>query len=438
MAARATQRHALVYNFAVSTTTGSPGPNHLFYGWVVVSGSFFVLLIGFGIAYSFASFFDALKEEFNASRGDVSLVFAITGFLYFALGAVSGPIADRVGPRRVVVFGVLLIVGGLALASRAQALWQVYVTYSLGVGAGVGFAYVPALGAVQRWFVRQRGSASGLAVTGIGLGTLCMPLLATALIDLQGWRCAYLSLALLSLAVGIPSALLIEHSPARRNLHPDGDTPSGMASTGILASAGLDVRQALRARPFWLLYAAGVCCALGLFIPFAHLVPYAEDHGMSATQGAVLIGFIGVGSTVGRLGTGPSADRLGRRPALAYTFGAMAASLVFWLVATNFWTLAVFALWFGAAYGGFVALLPALASDYFGGRNAGGILGILFTGAAFGALLGPTLAGVAYDLNDSYTLPIAFGAAMNALAVCCVLMIASPSTWRAANVPQPA
>ena len=420
----------------MNPTADSPSANHPFYGWAVVAGSFFVLMVGFGIAYSFASFFDPLEEEFNASRGDVSLVFAITGFLYFALGAVSGPIADRIGPRRVVVVGVLLIVGGLALASRAQSLWQVYVTYSVGVGTGVGFAYVPALGAVQRWFVRQRGSASGFAVTGIGLGTLAMPLLATALIDLQGWRNAYLSLAALALAVGIPSALLIEHSPARRNLNPDGDASS--ADTIALVSVGLDLRQALRARPFWLLYGAGVSCALGLFIPFAHLVPYAKDHGMSGTEGAVLIGMIGVGSTVGRLATGPSADRLGRRPALAYTFAAMAVSLVFWLVATDFWTLVVFAVWFGAAYGGFVALLPALASDYFGGRNAGGILGILFTGAAFGALLGPTLAGVAYDVSDSYTLPIAFGAAMNAVAVACVLLSASPATWRAANVPQPA
>jgi MFS family permease len=407
-----------------------------FYGWAVVTGTFFVVLIGFGIAYSFAAFFDSLKRDFDASRGDVSLVFAITGFLYFSLGAVSGPIADRIGPRRVVIFGIFLMVVGLALASRAQALWQVYLTYSLGVGLGVGFAYVPAIGAVQRWFVRKRGAASGFAVTGIGVGTLAMPLLATGLIDLQGWRDAYLSLAAITVVVGVPAALLIEHSPARRNLHADGDSLSLAASK--LAIGGLDVRRALRTRPFVLLYSAAVLSGLGLFIPFAHLVPYAKDHGLSETQGAVLIGLIGIGSTVGRLAMGPSADRFGRRSSLAYSFAAMAASLAFWLIATNLWTLAIFALWFGAAYGGYVALVPALATDYFGGRNAGGILGILFTGAGFGALLGPTLAGVAYDVSDSYTLPIAFGAATNIGALICILLLAAPDAWRAIHIPEPA
>lgn len=417
-------------------TSAAPTPRAgPFYGWAVVGGTFLVLFVGFGIAYSFAAFFDSLKAEFDASRRDVSLVFSITGFLYFSLGAVSGPLGDRVGPRRVVALGIVLIVAGLALASRAQALWQVYVTYSIGVGLGVGFAYVPAVAAVQRWFLRRRGSASGLAVTGIGVGTLAMPLLATALIDLQGWRGAYLSLAALALLAGIPAALLIEHSPQRRNLHADGDTLSAAASA--VAMSGYSLREVLRTRPFWFLYGAAVASGLGLFIPFAHLVPYAKDHGLTATQGALLIGLIGVGSSVGRLAMGPSADRFGRRPSLAAAFGGMAATLVLWLVAKEMWSLALFAVLFGAAYGGYVAIVPALASDYFGGRNAGGIIGVLYTGAGFGALIGPTLAGVAFDLNDSYTVPIVFGAAMNVLAATFVLILASPAGWREQRMVQP-
>ncbi|MFP3711765.1 MFS transporter, partial [Paraburkholderia sp. SIMBA_009] len=77
----------------------------------------------------------------------------------------------------------------------AHTLLQVYVAYGLGVGFGVGCAYVPAVGAVQRWFVRRRGFASGLAVAGIGVGTLVMPPLASALIAHVGWRGAYVTLA---------------------------------------------------------------------------------------------------------------------------------------------------------------------------------------------------------------------------------------------------
>ncbi len=204
----------------VSTRRADGEP--FFYGWAVVAATFVVLFVGFGVAYSFASFFHALRDQFNATRSEVSLVFAITGFLYFGIGAVSGPAADRIGPRRVVVAGVALIGAGLLLASRARELWQVYLTYSLGVGLGVGLAYVPAVGAVQHWFVRRRGFASGLAVAGIGAGTLAMPPLAAAMIAAAGWRAAYAVLAVVALAAGIGAALFIEGSPERRGFLPDG------------------------------------------------------------------------------------------------------------------------------------------------------------------------------------------------------------------------
>lgn len=400
-----------------------------FYGWAVVAGTFVVLFVGYGIAYSFAAFFHALRDEFGATRGEVSLVFAITGFLYFSLGAVSGPLADRIGPRRVVLGGVLLIGAGLLLASRAGELWQVYLTYGLGVGVGVGFAYVPAIGAVQRWFVRRRGFASGLAVAGIGAGNLIVPPLAERLIEGTSWRTAYAALGVGALALGCGAALLLEHSPARRGLLPDGDRAEGGVATPI---TGMTVREALHARPFWLLYAATIATSLGVFIPFAHLAPYARDHGLSQSTGTVLVGLIGVGSAAGRLGLGGTADRVGRRRALVGTFLGMAVALLWWTAATSTWSLALFAVFFGVCYGGFVALVPALAADYFGGRSVGAIIGLLYTGASVGALAGPTLAGVAYDLRDSYTVPIAISAAANLIAVACMALLADPASTRPA------
>src|SRR5580698_4834316 len=155
----------------------------VFYGWFVVVGAFAVTLIGFGSAYTFSAFLHSLQTEFAASRGSVSLVFSLAGFLYFALGIISGPLADRWGARLLSTLGMLLIAVGLCAASLARTLGEVYVAYGLGVGLGVGCSYVPALGAVQRWFVKRRGFASGLAVSGIGVGTLVMPPMASLLID---------------------------------------------------------------------------------------------------------------------------------------------------------------------------------------------------------------------------------------------------------------
>jgi MFS family permease len=416
---------------------GVRGPR-LFYGWAVVAATFIVLCIGFGIAYSFAAFFQALRDEFHGSRAGISLVFGITGFLYFSLGAVSGPLADRFGPRRVVAAGVLLIAAGVLVASRAQALWQVYLTYSLGVGLGVGFAYVPAISAVQRWFVRRRGVASGLAVAGIGVGNLAMPPLAAALIDHTNWRTAYVLLGLLALALGLTAAALIEHSPQRRGLLPDGAparSRSPQAADSTTHGDEVGVRAALASRPFKLLYAATAASSLGLFIPFVHLAPYARDHGLSGAAGAWLVALIGVGSTVGRFALGGTADRLGRRRSLMVMFAGMGLSLLWWTVAVDLWALALFALLFGVCYGGFVALIPALTTDYFGGRSAGGIIGLLYTSVAVGTLAGPWLAGMIYDVRESYLLPIVVGAVANFIALGCLAVLVEPARWRAGGHP---
>ena len=166
----------------------------IFHGWFVVAGAFAVTFVGFGCAYTFSAFVGALQTDFAASRGSVSLVFSLAGFLYFGLGIVSGPLADRWGSRRLAVIGMALTGLGLAGAGVARSLPEVYAAYGLGVGLGVGCSYVPAVGAVQRWFVRRRGFASGLAVSGIGVGTLVMPPLAASLITALGWRDAYLLL----------------------------------------------------------------------------------------------------------------------------------------------------------------------------------------------------------------------------------------------------
>jgi MFS family permease len=390
-----------------------PNPR-IFYGWFVVAAAFAVTFVGFGCAYTFSAFVEPLQRDFGASRGSVSLVFSLAGFLYFGLGVVSGPLADRFGSRRLAVAGMLLTGLGLAAASAARSLPEVYAAYGLGVGLGVGCAYVPAIGAVQRWFVRRRGFASGLAVSGIGVGTLAMPPLASLLIELLGWRGAYLALGALAAAVGGGLALLIENDPRDRGLGADGDPPQASAQPAW--REGASVREAIRSHRFISLYAACLICSFGVFVPFVHLVPYARDHGAAPSSAVLLLGVIGVGSTAGRFFLGGLADRIGRQLSLLLMFAGMAFALAVWVIATEIWSLAAFAFVFGVFYGGWVAVLPAVVMDHFGGRNVSGIIGILYTSVAFGTLIGPSAAGFAFDLSHSYTLPILFSAGANIVA----------------------
>ncbi len=408
------------------------GLSRIFYGWVIVASAFVIMFLGFGVAYAFASFFTSLQSEFDASRGDISLIFSICGFLYFGLGAFSGPIADRFGPRWIILAGMIFIAGGLLLASQANSLWQVYLTYGLAVGIGVGFSYVPAIGAVQPWFVRRRGFASGLAVSGIGLGTLVGPLAGDAFIDLWGWRGAYVALAAITLVFGCGASLLMERSPAKRGLSPDGDGPAQKPAVGETTGiAGATLKEAMFARPFLLMSLAAACCSFGLFVPFVHLSNYARDHGIDADTSILIFGLIGLGSLAGRFAIGGLADKWGRRQALIAMYAGLLAMTLWWYSSTSIWALSIYAILFGTFYGGFVALSPALSADYFGGKAISGIIGVLYSGVAIGILAGPVIAGYVYDLTQSYDGIILASAVLFFAAALSAACLPKLPVWRA-------
>jgi MFS transporter, OFA family, oxalate/formate antiporter len=377
------------------------------YGWVVVAAAFTLMFVGFGAAYSFAAFFSAFESQFGASRGEIALVFSLCAFLWFSSGAPAGMLADRFGARRVAIAGVACLVLALGVASMAQSLGVLYATYSIGIGLGVGLVYVPSVGAVQPWFSANRAFASGLAVAGIGAGNFAGPLLAAWWIELFGWRGAYLSLALFVLVLGGAAAAALR----QKERH------------GSVIADGIPLRSALRTTPFWLLFASLVLSCIGLFVPMVHLGPYATDAGYTEAQGVALVSLIGVGSLIGRFTVGAPADRLGRLPSLCAMYAGLGVMFLLWTVASAYWMLVVFAVVFGACYGAYVALLPTIVMDLYGPRSVSGIIGCLYTGCGVGTLLGPWLAGVAYDAVGSYQLAMLGGALFSAGAAACVVIL---------------
>ena len=374
-------------------------------GWVVVAAAFTLMFVGFGAAYSFAAFFSAFESEFGASRGDIALVFSVAAFMWFASGAPAGVLADRYGVRPVAAAGVVCLVAALGIASIADSLQVLYATYSIGLGLGVGLVYVPSIGAVQPWFVANRALASGIAVAGIGAGNVVGPLVAAWWIALFGWRGAFAGLALMVLVLGAAAAALIRRKEAHVSAAP----------------VGVPLRAAVRTTPFWLLFASLTLSCIGLFVPLVHLGPYALDAGYSEAQGVTLVSLIGLGSLFGRFLIGGPADRLGRLPSLSAMYGGLAAMFILWWAANGYWVLVIFALVFGVCYGAYVALLPTIVMDLYGPRSVSGIIGCLYTGCGFGTLLGPWLAGVAYDYFGTYQAPIAAGALFSAAAAACIV-----------------
>ena len=359
------------------------------YAWVVVWACFASLAVIFGVSYSFAALFPSFTAEFKAQRADVSLVFGLSGLIYFVLGAGAGMLADRYGPRLVTGAGMVMIAAGLAGSSWAGTLTGVVLAFGVGVGVGIGLVYVPAISCVQPWFKRRRGLAAGLASAGIGAGTLVVPLLLTAAIDSLGWRAALRVLALAVLLLGLGATQLLRRAPAA-------------TAEGAQAVPGHTLQQALRTPAFGWLYAMAVLAAPSMFIPFAHASAAARDLGVPAAQAVGLVGLIGVGSLLGRFGIGALADRLGRPLTLMLAQAALGAAYLLWAGAGGYTAMAVFAVAIGLSYGGIVSLMPALCMDFFGARAVSSVVGVLYTGAALGNLAGPFVAGWVFDSTGSY------------------------------------
>ena len=351
-------------------------------GWQAAAATFLATFTVFGVAYSFGSFFGPMADEFGTDRGATAFFFAITTFLYFALGVISGHVADSRGPRPVLLFGAVFLVGGLLATSRVSSIWLGYLTYGLGVGIGVACAYVPMVAAVGGWFERQRTTALGIAVAGIGVGTLTVAPLSEWLIEQYGWRQSYVILA-----VGAAVLLALASLGAHRPVH-----------VSRRAGETSPLREIVRTeRDFRILYLAMALMSTALFVPFVFLPDYLDTEGITGPAGW-LIGLIGISSVVGRLGLGALASRFSSMRLYRGSFLVLSLSFLIWLVAgQSYVALAVFAIILGVAYGGFIALSPAVTAELFGPAGLGAVLGALYTAAGIGGLFGPPLMGRLID-----------------------------------------
>jgi len=386
--------------------------------WMVLGAAFVCSFTIFGIAYSFGAFFKPIAEEFGAGRGSTSALFSITAFAYFVLSSVTGHMADRFGPRRVLAVGAIVMGTGLALTSRIDRLWLGYVTYGTGVGIGVACGYVPMIAAVGGWFRRWRNAALGIAVTGAGGGTLAVAPLAAALIERWGWRTTYLVFGLAGATILLVCAVLTPRPP----MH--------------VEASELKLTEAIRTRAFAILYLASLLTGIALFVPMVFLPAFAQGQGVGKVAAAALVGFIGGSSMVGRLGLGTLSSRLDCIRLYQLSFLIVGLSFIIWIAAHSYGWLVIFAVTMGTGYGGYVGLAPSVVVELFGIRGLGRMLGALYTSAGIAALIGPPMAGFVIDRTGSFEWAI-IGSFVMGMAAFAVLMPLQTHSVIATPVTEP-
>jgi len=394
---------------------------------VVVAVFLFIGITLYGIHFSFGVFFKSIESEFNLTRAATSAILSANMIIAGVYSFFAGWALDRYGPRIVVLLMGIFTGLSLVLTSQTNALWQLFITYSLLLAMGTGPIYVVPMSAVSRWFDKKRGLALGLSSLGIGLGVVVMAPFATYLIANFDWHTAYLIIGIIAWLMVIPLSVLLKKDPRDVGALPDGvikpyadDVRSKENSIKPIDSS---LSSVFRTRSFWLFVFIWFLFAACLFLIFTHLVPHITDIGFSAGQAAAVLSLIGVASIPGRLLMGIASDRLGRKLAVI-TCTLILAGTIVWLVwAQELWSLYLFALVFGFVYSGFGTSGAALISNTFGLGKIGAIFGLLEISFGIGAATGSAIGGIIFDVSQSYSLAFSIGAGAMLLATLLITFI---------------
>jgi MFS family permease len=402
------------------------------YRWVILAAAFMMMLASAGISQAFSLFVKPMALDFGGARGNVSSAYAIYMVCFGAGSFVTAWLADRVPMRLLLLGAAVSYSAGAVLSSLAASLWTLNLAFGVLNGGAVGSLVGCLTYAVAQWFSSKKGLALGLLLAGMGMGVFVSSMTAGLVMDLYGWRGAFLVLGLGALLVNIPAALSIR----QRSSHTSG--PQRRPAPAV-PSTGWSTATAVKTWSFWSLNTTFVCCCLSHSIPLLHYIPYASDLGLTAQRGALLVTIGGLSNVVGRTGMGALSDWIGGKPTLLICL-VMQTLMVAWIMSYTSWPAwIVFAILFGIGSGGVFPLYPAITRSYFGAEGTGGIFGLqLFLSTVFGMALGPLLGGYLFDLFKTYQGAFLVSIVVGGLSVILLLTVRPPRRQPAPKGERPA
>ncbi len=412
-----------------------------YYGWMIVAIAFLSMGVWLAMRSSFSVFLVALLDEFRWSRAATAGIQSVYLLVYTVSAPLVGGLIDRVGPRKVVIPGIIILCIGLGLSGIVRSLTQLYFTY--GVIAGVGSAFISIVtysAVLSHWFQRRRGLASGVSVSGMGVATFTLVPFTQYLIEAAGWRFAFLTTAALVFVLLFPlTALFLHYKPEDVGLPPDPDRGDGGRKGRPVevvdrtwAETDWTLGRAARKGRFWAVLAYCFLVIIPLYVVLTHAVGLLRGTGFDKMGAAFIVALLGISSTVFKIFWGWLSDRIGRE--MSFTLGAMAMIIGSLLLVSieagaPHWTAYLFVLFFGCGWGVTSPIFMSVAADLFQGRSFGVIYGVNEAVLGIGAALGPWLGGFVFDATGSYRLALLI-AAGTALASCPFVWMAAPRKVR--------
>jgi MFS family permease len=382
--------------------------NKIFYGWKIVATSILCYSAAPG---QFATgilglFVIPLQLEFGWSRAEIFLSITFLNLTQAIFTPFVGSLVDKHGSRKVMMPSILLF--GIALAAIPLFVSDVahlYLFYTvIGILSG-GAAAVPYLRVAGAWFVKRRGLAFGLIMSGGGLGYAYSPPLVQYMIDNFGWHSGFYILAAILLLLVLPMIhFVVYNKPQDLGLLPDGETApaDNKVDAPVDEEDKVSLKELLATPLFYQLFITFILLTFCLYGLMTNLVPMLRDRGMDTSTAAFVAATVGITIIISRIVIGYLLDKF-FAPRVAMICLLLSAAgtgfLAFGAAGPAAFLAAIF---FGFSVGAELDLLAYLITRYFGVASFGLVYGILFAAFLAGASLGPVVFASLFGYFGSY------------------------------------
>lgn len=380
--------------------------------WYLVPAAIIVQLC-IGQLYAWSVFNIPIENALNLEPGTSAISFYIAVCFFGLSAAIVGPVLEKVGPRKVLMFSSSMVFIGLCICAAGVQFKQigvVYFGYGLFCGTGFGVSYITPVSPLQKWFPSTKGLMAGFAVCGFGGGSMVSSQIQKLLIPKIGIPLTFVSLAVGFFVCMFPMSFILRTPPNNyveyesdkaREKRLRKEQADFEAKKGFYDDKGKKLSeppleftliQSLSSGDYWLMYVmfiANCCAGLMTISKFADIIQlqFKRDAAMAANMVSINAAF----NLTGRLVYGALSDLIGQKILFvtSLTYQLIVCALLptfihtqaFWTYAVCFWILSSF-------YGGGFGLIPAFLTNMYGSHNIGALHGVILTGFSFIGIAG--------------------------------------------------
>ena len=383
----------------------------MFYGWwIVITSAILLTLMSLTVFQGLGTVLVSLERQYGWSRTALSGAFSLARVEGAILGPIEGVLVDRVGTRRMVLIGFILMGLGFVWLSQVDTLWEFYAAFmTISLGSGLG-GWLAIVAMVNNWFEKRRSFAMSIAMSGIHLGGLLVPIFALSIENYE-FSATTIGVGIILLIVVGPATWIIRSKPEDMGLAPDGVSEVKESGEHLGTSdpsedeSDFTVMQALKTPAFWILTVTQISSSVSIVTLALHLVPKLTDMGMTLSSAGTVVLVYTVVALPAQSIAGYLAERLPKIIMISFFLFLQGAGIALIALFDNVIMAYLFAFLYGIGFGGRTPLITAIRGDYFGRKAFATIMGVSQFPMNLAMIVAPLFAGYMFDTTGTYIVP---------------------------------